>query len=138
MKLDDAKGFDATVSGFDAGDKLDVAGFVASTTSLSFVENGSGTSGILQLTDGSATAQIFIAGNHTADGFHLGSDGAGGSLVTYGTSGAVASKATVHTDPHTAGLAAALFDGAFSLAIASSPLSAPPHAPSMAVLAAHS
>ena len=71
LALDDAAAFNGTVTGFGVEAKLDVTSFSSSKTSLSFVENGSGTSGILQLTDGDSTALITIAGNHAANGFHL-------------------------------------------------------------------
>jgi large repetitive protein len=77
-------GVTLTVSGFAATDTLDLASFKFHTTeTLSFVENAAKTKGVLTITDGTLHASITLFGLHVAAGFHLASDGAGGTDITY-------------------------------------------------------
>jgi autotransporter passenger strand-loop-strand repeat protein len=84
------KGVAVTLSGFKATDTLDLAGFAFKTTEkLSFVENAAKTSGTLRVTDGTQRATITLFGQYVAAGFHVISDGAVGSVVSYGSATAM-------------------------------------------------
>src|SRR5262249_10189357 len=98
LKLDHSSGFTGTVSGFNAGDSLDLADILfdnvpspeitsaahhAPGTTLSFSANDAGTGGTLSVTDGVHTAQISLQGQYVATHFQIASDGGGGTVVTY-------------------------------------------------------
>ena len=73
-----------TLSGFDASAKLDLASYsYGSGAKLSFAENAAKTKGTLTITDGALTATLILFGSYVAAGFHLASDGASGTMVTY-------------------------------------------------------
>jgi len=81
----------ATLSGFNAKDRLDFASFkFGAGPKVSFTENAGKTSGTLTVTDGALTATVTLFGNYIATGFHLANDGAGGTAVTYSAGGAAA------------------------------------------------
>jgi hypothetical protein len=50
------------------------------------VENAAKTSGTLTITSGSLKATVTLLGQYVAAGFHLASDGAGGTAITYAIS----------------------------------------------------
>ena len=85
LKLDQSSSFSGVVTGFAAGDGLDLAdvAFGPSTT-LGFSENAAGTGGTLTASDGVHTASIALIGQFAAAGFQQAADGGGGgSLITY-------------------------------------------------------
>jgi hypothetical protein len=73
-----------TVSGFKATDTLDLAKFAfGSGEKFTFRENKAKTSGALIVTDGKLKAIITLFGQYVAAGFHLASDQAAGTAITY-------------------------------------------------------
>jgi hypothetical protein len=91
LMLDDSVHFGGLVAGFAQPDRLDLAdiAFVASGTSATTLSwqqltSGSTGSGTLTVTDGTAatTAHITLLGQYAAGNFRIGTDGAGGTLVT--------------------------------------------------------
>lgn len=63
---------------------LDLGGFkYGASETVKFSENAQKTSGTLTVTDGSLSAKITLFGQYVVGGFHLASDGAGGTNVTY-------------------------------------------------------
>lgn len=77
--------FAASISGFAAGDVLDVASVLLSggvTPTLDYTSLGNG--GTLMVNDGSHAASFALLGSFVASSFHLASDGHGGTAVTYG------------------------------------------------------
>ena len=83
LKLDQSVSFTGTVSGLD-DDHLDLADVLAGpNTTLDFTGNADGSGGMLTVSDGTHTAHIELAGQYAASGFHLASDGSGGTLITY-------------------------------------------------------
>jgi hypothetical protein len=83
LVLTDATHFAAKLQDFGAGDRLDLRQFHLATTTLAFAENAAHTAGVLTVKDGALTAKINLLGQYMAAGFHKGSDGAGGTFVTY-------------------------------------------------------
>ncbi|MXN77346.1 Ig-like domain repeat protein [Burkholderia sp. 4701] len=84
LKLDHSTGFTGTVSGFGAGDTLDLADVLYNDhTTLSFTANDTGTGGTLTVSDGAHTAQVALQGNLSAGGFQLSHDQGSGTVVTY-------------------------------------------------------
>ncbi|WP_433704552.1 Ig-like domain-containing protein [Paraburkholderia sacchari] len=84
LKLDQAASFTGIVSGFAAGDTLDLADVLSSDhTTLSFAANATGTGGTLTVSDGVHTANISMQGNLSGAGFHLAHDQGSGTIVTY-------------------------------------------------------
>jgi hypothetical protein len=89
LELADASAFRASVSGFGAGETIDLSadGFGAGTT---IAYSGTSSSGVLTLTDGSARARIALLGQYAATDFVASSDGHGGADITFVASPAVA------------------------------------------------
>ncbi|WP_256261997.1 beta strand repeat-containing protein [Burkholderia ubonensis] len=84
LKLDQSAGFTGTVSGFGAGDTLDLADVLYNDhTTLSFTANDTGTGGTLTVSDGAHTAQVALQGNLSAGSFQLSHDQGSGTVVTY-------------------------------------------------------
>ncbi|WP_232448722.1 beta strand repeat-containing protein, partial [Burkholderia ubonensis] len=84
LKLDQSAGFTGTVSGFGAGDTLDLADVLYNDhTTLSFTANDTGTGGTLTVSDGAHTAQVALQGNLSAGNFQLSHDQGSGTVVTY-------------------------------------------------------
>ncbi|WP_439393019.1 VCBS domain-containing protein [Bradyrhizobium sp. PMVTL-01] len=82
LQLDHAINFSGLVSGFNAGDQIDLHDILsASGASASYTANNAGTGGTLSVTDGVHTANIGLLGQYTSDDFELASDGAGGTLI---------------------------------------------------------
>ena len=82
LKLDQSGAFTGSVSGFDAGDKLDLVDIAfASTNHVTYTANEFGTGGTLTVTDGTHTANLGIVGNYAAAG--LQADAVGGSELAY-------------------------------------------------------
>jgi hypothetical protein len=84
LKLDQAKNFSGSVSGFGAGDKLDLSdiAFGANLT-LGYSANAASTGGMLSVSDGTHSASIALFGQFAAAGFKVGSDAGSGTMVTY-------------------------------------------------------
>jgi hypothetical protein len=82
-------GLAVTVSGFKPTDTIDLKNFKFSgAETLTYVANGANTSGTLTVASGTATATITLFGQYVAAGFHKINDGAGGTAITYSSSGA--------------------------------------------------
>jgi hypothetical protein len=71
----------ANFGGQNGIDFRDIA--FGANTSLGYAENDSNTSGTLGLSDGAHWANITLLGDYMAASFATGSDGHGGTLVTY-------------------------------------------------------
>ena len=84
LKLDHAENFTGSVSGFGAGDALDLAdiAFGANLT-VGYSANATGTGGTLSISDTTHSASIALFGQFAAAGFHVGSDAGSGTMVTY-------------------------------------------------------
>jgi hypothetical protein len=84
LKLDQAENFSGTVSGFGAGDTLDLSDIViGANTTVGYSANTDGTGGTLNVSDGAHNANIALFGQFAAAGFQVGSDAGGGAMVTY-------------------------------------------------------
>ncbi|MFP3507449.1 beta strand repeat-containing protein, partial [Burkholderia sp. SIMBA_062] len=84
LKLDHSAGFTGTVSGFGAGDALDLTDVLfGDHTTLSFAANDTGTGGTLTVSDGAHTAQVALQGNLSGGSFQLSHDQGSGTVVTY-------------------------------------------------------
>ncbi|WP_244105915.1 beta strand repeat-containing protein [Burkholderia ambifaria] len=84
LKLDHSAGFTGTVSGFGAGDALDLTDVLfGDHTTLSFTANDTGTGGTLTVSDGAHTAQVALQGNLSGGSFQLSHDQGSGTVVTY-------------------------------------------------------
>jgi hypothetical protein len=82
LQLDHAINFSGLVSGFNAGDQLDLHDILsASGASAAYTANDAGTGGTLSVTDGVHTANIGLLGQYTSSDFELASDEAGGTLI---------------------------------------------------------
>jgi hypothetical protein len=84
LKLDQAESFSGSVSGFGAGDTLDLSdiAFGANLT-IGYTANAAGTGGSLSISDGTHSASVALLGQFAAAGFQVGSDAGGGAMVTY-------------------------------------------------------
>jgi hypothetical protein len=84
LKLDQAENFSGTISGFGAGDALDLSdiAFGANLT-VGYKANAAGTGGTLSISEGTHSASIALLGQFAAAGFQVGSDAGGGAMVTY-------------------------------------------------------
>jgi fibronectin-binding autotransporter adhesin len=84
LVLNDTAEFGATVSGFGAGDGVDLTGFAfGGKPKASFVENAAKTQGVLTVTDGKQSLKMTLFGQYVAAGFHLTHDSGAGTAVTY-------------------------------------------------------
>lgn len=84
LKLTSTANFFAGVSGFGAGDKIDLANIThAAGETVGFVENAGGTQGVLTITSGSEKAKITLFGQYTAANFKTGADAGTGTTVTF-------------------------------------------------------
>jgi autotransporter passenger strand-loop-strand repeat protein len=86
LSVGGAKNQTLKVSGFAATDTLDLADYAFKGANFTFVENKAKTQGVLTVTDGGLTAKVTLLGQYVATGFHLASDGATGTAITYSTS----------------------------------------------------
>jgi autotransporter passenger strand-loop-strand repeat protein len=84
LQLDASTSFSGQIGGFGGTDELDLRDiqYISGTTSATFTEAGSNTSGTLTVTDGTHTAQLTLLGTYATSNFAVGSDGHGGTLVT--------------------------------------------------------
>jgi T5SS/PEP-CTERM-associated repeat protein len=74
--LNDARAFAGTITGFGAGDVLDIAGTDASSAVWS--------DGVLTLGTAFGAIRLLVSGNYASNGFTVQSDGLGGTNVTGG------------------------------------------------------
>jgi len=72
----------STISNFRAGDTIDITNLVAASSVLTRICVGT-TSTALTITDGSSTANVTLKGAFDAGSFQLGSDGSGGTDVSF-------------------------------------------------------
>ena len=83
LTLDQSAGFAGPVSGFGAGDAIDLADLAfANNMSLSYADNGSG-GGTLTVNNGTQVVDLALLGQYAAAGFQAHSDPGGGTLITY-------------------------------------------------------
>ena len=85
LQLDDSVHFGGRlVAGFGMPSLIDLRdiAFISGTTTLNWMQTG--TSGTLTVTDGTpaTTANITLLGQYAAGNFHIGNDGAGGTVVS--------------------------------------------------------
>ena len=84
LKLDQSAAFTGSVAGFAAGDAIDLADIAfGATTTLGYAANAGGSGGVLQVSDGTHTANLALLGQYTAAGFATAPDPGSGTLVTY-------------------------------------------------------
>ena len=84
LRLAQSSSYTGTVSGFGEGDQLVLADIVSRPeTSMAFTPNEGGTGGTLAVSDGVHTANIALAGQYSAQGFHLSVDSSTGALISY-------------------------------------------------------
>jgi hypothetical protein len=91
--LSDAGGFGVTfqgslaefgtelISGFSGKDLIDITDLDSVTVSTSYA--GSGNAGVLHLTDGSQSGELYLAGQLADGSFHASSDGHGGTQIAF-------------------------------------------------------
>jgi 20S proteasome alpha/beta subunit len=84
LKLDQAENFTGTISGFGAGDALDLTDIASGANlTVGYTANADGSGGTLSVSDGMHTASIALLGQFAASGFQVGSDAGSGTMVTY-------------------------------------------------------
>ncbi|HTI17975.1 MAG TPA: Ig-like domain-containing protein [Trinickia sp.] len=84
LKLDQSGSFTGVVSGFSAGDTLDLADVLSNEhTTLTFAANDAGTGGTLNVSDGVHSVHIALQGTLSAAGFQFTHDQGSGTAVTY-------------------------------------------------------
>ena len=84
LKLDHAENFTGSVSGFGAGDKLDLMDITfGANLTIGYSANAAGTGGTLSISDATHSASIALFGQFAAAGFHAASDAGSGTMVTY-------------------------------------------------------
>jgi len=71
----------AQFADFTSASSLDFTDLALGSASLSYTQNGG--VGALTVTDGTHSASLSLLGSFTASGFHLSSDGHGGTLITH-------------------------------------------------------
>jgi hypothetical protein len=85
LMLGDSFNFDGLISGLNDDDSLVLADFLFSgDVTLAFIADTDGTGGTLTVRDGVQDANIGLLGQYDASWFQLESDGAGGTVITYG------------------------------------------------------
>ncbi len=77
LVIDSGAAFNATISGFAAGDRLNLAGIAFSSATIAYSAN------TLTVTDGAHSVMIDLLGQYMAAGFQDASNGAGGTIITY-------------------------------------------------------
>jgi hypothetical protein len=84
LKLDQSSNFTGTLTGFGAGDSIDLTDVASgANTTIGFAANADGSGGTLTVSDGTHTAGIALFGQYSAAGFQVGADQNNGALVTY-------------------------------------------------------
>ncbi len=83
LRLDQSAAFSGTISGFGAGDAIDLWDLAfGNNTSLSYADNGAG-GGVLTVGDGVQVIDLALLGQYAAAGFQAQSDPGGGIFITY-------------------------------------------------------
>ena len=103
LKLDQSPEFTGTVSGFGAGDALDLTdiAFGANAT-IGYSLNGDSTGGTLSVSDGAHTANVALFGQYAAAGFQLGADQNNGAIITCAPAEASQNDAVLVAKPNQA------------------------------------
>jgi hypothetical protein len=86
LALSDTAGFKAGISGFGAGDAIDLTGFgynAGSSESLTFTENANGKQGVLKVKDGAMSVSLILFGQYVTAGFEKSADSGSGTAITY-------------------------------------------------------
>jgi hypothetical protein len=84
LSLSDSVAFNGTIVGFTTNNVLDLVDMTAGGGSLvGYAPNADGTSGVLTITDGSATDHLTFEGSYRIGNFTLGVNSAGGSKLTF-------------------------------------------------------
>jgi len=84
LKLDQAENFTGSISGFGAGDALDLTDIASGANlTVGYTANAAGTGGTLSISDGTHSASIALLGQFASAGFQVGSDAGSGTMVTY-------------------------------------------------------
>jgi len=85
LALTEPSSFTPGLSGFAAGDTIDLTKFAYSATgeTVGFTENAANTQGTLTVTDGTQQTSITLFGQYIAAGFSLESDGHSGTAISY-------------------------------------------------------
>jgi hypothetical protein len=83
LQLAKSPTYHGTISGFAAGDKLNLASilFASGATTATFTDDGSHAGGVLTVSNGSQTARITLAGDYTGATFTIGKGSNGGTTV---------------------------------------------------------
>jgi hypothetical protein len=85
LELNQSQSYTGQISGFSktGANRLDLTdiGFVTGATTATFVEDSGGTSGVLTVTNGSATANITLVGNYSSQTLTTGKDFNGDTIV---------------------------------------------------------
>jgi hypothetical protein len=84
LKLDRSSSFSGALSGFAAGDALDLADIAAGANAVvSYTANADGSGGTLTVSDGTTTAKLSLLGQFAAGGFRAAADTGVGTIITY-------------------------------------------------------
>jgi hypothetical protein len=83
LKLDRSSGFTGAVSGFAAGDAIDLTDLAfGSNLALSYTDNGAG-GGVITVGNAVQVVDLALLGQYAAAGFQAERDPGGGTLITY-------------------------------------------------------
>ncbi|WP_426413737.1 beta strand repeat-containing protein [Bradyrhizobium ganzhouense] len=84
LQLDQSTAFTGAITGFDAGDGIDLAdiAFSGAGTTLGYAANASNSGGHLAVSDGTHIAALTLLGQYSATSFVLSADGHGGTLIS--------------------------------------------------------
>jgi autotransporter passenger strand-loop-strand repeat protein len=98
LKIDQSASFTGVVSGFAAGDSIDLPNLAfGSNMALGYTDNGAG-GGVVTVGNAVQVVDLALLGQYAAAGFHAQSDSGGGTLITY-TLQTSASDPTSLTNP---------------------------------------
>ncbi len=81
LVLDASSTFTGKVSGFAAGDFIDLTDVNYSAASLTYKAKAAHTGGTLTVTEGAHTARVTLVGSYTQASFTIGYDGVSGTLI---------------------------------------------------------
>ncbi|WP_170153050.1 AIDA repeat-containing protein, partial [Roseiarcus fermentans] len=92
LRLDDLSDFQATISGFGAGDAIDLGDFsYSSAVGVLFGPLADGLGGTLLVANGGGAVALVLSGSYATSNFALSADGAHGTLISFATPAAVTS-----------------------------------------------
>jgi hypothetical protein len=69
------------IAGFSTKDVIDITDLNSATASVSYA--GSGSAGVLYLTDGTQSGELYLSGHLTNGTFHVASDAHGGARIAF-------------------------------------------------------